>query len=221
MSPLYPDVEAFSSMIQKLWTTNVFLKCLAMRALLAYLCIYVCALLSPCVFVYRAAAQFKPLRRLFASGKLRHRCAQQHGKETQNPSRHYLPLIRALNGWINKSLFRIVFGEGIVPAAPPLGPWLELRGSTLCSTPGGYEEQMSCLLPSSSRLKAAHTSLKMTSWKVEPRKLLELFCMSIFGRWLAGLKRFWRESWFVAGPVCCSQEWFTITCALTEPLVLG
>lgn len=57
-----------------------------------------------------------------------------------------------------------------MPAAPPLGPWLELRGSTLCSIPGGYEEQMSCLLPSSSRLKAAHTSLKMTSWKVEPRK---------------------------------------------------
>lgn len=64
MSPLYPDVEAFSSMIQKLWTTNVFLKCLAMHALLAYLCIYVCALLSLCVFVYRTAAHFKPLRRL-------------------------------------------------------------------------------------------------------------------------------------------------------------
>lgn len=106
-------------------------------------------------------------------------------KGESNPSRHYLPLIQALNGWINKSLFRIVFGEGIVPAVLPLGPWLELRESTLCNTPGGYEEQMSCLLPSSSRLKAAHTSLKMTSWKVEPQKLLELFCMSIFGRWLA------------------------------------
>lgn len=95
-----------------------------------------------------------------------------------------------MNGWINKSLFRIVFGEGIVPAALPLGPWLELRESTLCSAPGGYEEQMSCLLPSSSRLKAAHTSLKRTSWKAEPQKLLELFCTSIFRRQLAGLKRF-------------------------------
>ncbi|KAJ4924722.1 hypothetical protein JOQ06_003673, partial [Pogonophryne albipinna] len=90
-------------------------------------------------------------------------------KGDSNPSRHYLPLIRASNGWINKCLFRIVFGERIVPAVLPLGAWLELRESTLCNTPGGYEEQMSCLLPS--RLKSAHTSLKRTSWKVEPRKL--------------------------------------------------
>lgn len=48
-------------------------------------------------------------------------------KGDSNPSRHYLPLIRASNGWINKSLFRIVFGEGIVPAVLPLGPWLELK----------------------------------------------------------------------------------------------
>ncbi|KAK2882925.1 hypothetical protein Q8A73_021858 [Channa argus] len=72
---------------------------------------------------------------------------------------------RASNGWINKSPFRVVFGKGIVPAVQPLGPWLELRESTLCNTPGGYEEQMSCLLLSSSRPRAAHTSLKMTSWK--------------------------------------------------------
>ena len=102
-----------------------------------------------------------------------------------------------------------MFGEGIVPAVLPLGPWLELRESTLCNTPGGYEEQMSCLLPSSSRLKAAHTSLKMTSWKVEPQKAP----MSIFGRWLAVFE----EGLFVAGPVCCSQEGFR---ELTQPLVV-
>ncbi len=160
---------------------------LAMRALLAYLCIYVCALLSLCEFVYGTPAQFKPLR----VEKLRHRCAWLHGKETQTHPDIISLWSEASNAWINKSLFRIVFGEGIVPAVLPLGPWLELRESTLCNTPGGYEEQMSCLLPSSCRLKAAYTSQKMTSWKVEPQKLRELFCVSIFGRRLAvwkGLK---------------------------------
>lgn len=129
-------------------------------------------------------------------------------KADSNPSRHYLPTIRASNGWINKALFRVVFGKGIVPAVQPLGPWLELRESTLCNTPGGYEEQMFCLLLSSSRLKAAHTSLKMTSWKVEPQKLQEFFlffCMPILGRWLAvsrGLKR----ELICCRPCCCSQD---------------
>lgn len=145
-----------------------------------------------CLYIHRTPAQFKPTPSasfffFFAGGKLRYRCAQQlHGKETQTHPDIISLWSEALNGWINKSLFRIVFGEGIVPAVLPLGPWLELRESTLCNTPGGYEEQMSCLLPSSSRLKAAHTSLKMTSWKVEPQKAP----MSIFGRWLAVLKRF-------------------------------
>lgn len=179
------------------------------HASLAYLCIYVCAALLLHVFVYRTPAQFKnapsPSSLFFLSffflnfrrwegGETQIQMCAAARKADSNPSRHYLPPIRALNGWINKSLFRIVFGEGIVPAVQPLGPWLELRESTLCNTPGGYEEQMSCLLPSSSRLKAAHTSLRMTSWKVEPLKLREFFfffflffsnAMSIFGRWLA------------------------------------
>lgn len=162
-------VEAFHPKAL-LWTTNVFLKCLAMRSLLAYLCIYVCALLLPCVFVYGAPAQFKPSA--FCEWKTQTQMWAATWKGDSNPSRHYLPLIRASNGWINKCLFRIVFGERIVPAVLPLGAWLELRESTLCNTPGGYEEQMSCLLPS--RLKSAHTSLKRTSWKVEPRKHLFL-----------------------------------------------
>lgn len=127
-----------------------------------------------------------------------------------NPSRHYLPPIRASNGWINKNLFRVVFGKGIVPAVQPLGPWLEQRESTLCNTPGGYEEQMSCLLLSSSRLQAVHTSLKMTSWKAEPPKTPFAF----FPPWmpiLGGGWRFrevWKDSLFVAGLVCCSQDRF-------------
>lgn len=105
-------------------------------------------------------------------------------KADSKPSRHYLCTIRASNGWINKALFRVVFGKGIVPAVQPLGPWLELRESTLCNTPGGYEEQMSCLLLSSSRLKVAHTSLKMTSWKVEPQKPREFLSLSLFSFFL-------------------------------------
>jgi len=127
----------------------------------------------PCVFVYGTPAQFKPSA--FCEWKTQTQMWAATWKGDSNPSRHYLPLIRASNGWINKSLFRIVFGEGIVPAVLPLGAWLELRESTLCNTPGGYEEQMSCLLPS--KLKSAHTSLKRTSWKVEPRKLQEFFCI--------------------------------------------
>lgn len=144
---------------------------------------------SRCLFVYRTAAHFKPLQQLLR--------VENSDTDVRSNVERRLQAIQTLspsdprmNGWINKSLFRIVFGEGIVPAALPLGPWLELRESTLCSAPGGYEEQMSCLLPSSSRLKAAHTSLKRTSWKAEPQKLLELFCTSIFRRQLAGLKRF-------------------------------
>lgn len=94
-----------------------------------------------------------------------------------------------------------------MPAELPLGPWLEQRESTLCNTPGGYEEQMSCLLPSSSRLKAAHTSprsRRRTGWKEEPLKAPRLVvCVSIFGRWLAVFEE---ESLFAAGLLCCSAH---------------
>ena len=145
----------------------------------AYLCL--CTPLAACVCIYRTPARLS-LKHSIGScnwGTQIQMCAATR-KGDSNPSRHYLPPIRDLNGWINKSLFRIVFGEGIVPAVQPLGPWLELRESTLCNTPGGYEEQMSCLLLSSSRLKAAHTSLKMTSWKVEPQKLQEFLFFLFF-----------------------------------------
>lgn len=61
------------------------------------------------------------------------------------------------------------------------------------------------------------TSLKMTSWKVEPWKLLELFCMSIFGR---QFEKFWSSSLFVAGPSLL-QPWVIQTWVLAEPLVVG
>lgn len=141
------------------WTTSVLLKCsggVCCRPTCVFVCVCVASSCRVRLYMGRRLG-LKHSVGFFASGKLRHRCARLHRKGDSNPSRHYLPLIRALNGWINKSLFRIVFGEGIVPAVLPLGPWLELRESTLCNTPGGYEEQMSCLLPSSSRLKAAHT----------------------------------------------------------------
>lgn len=133
-------------------------------------------------------------------------------KADSNLSRHYLPTIRASNSWINKALFRVVFGKGIVPAVPPLGPWLERRESTLCNTPGGYEEQMSCLLLSSSRRRAAHTSLEMTGWKAEPRKAQSEFgvffsCLFQGGGWLFPGESS-RGGLFVAGLVAAARTEF-------------
>lgn len=140
--------------------------------------------------------------------KLRYRCVPLHGKGDSNPSRHYLPLIQTLNGWINKSLFRIVFGEGIVPTVQPLGPWLQLRESTLCNTPGGYEEQMSCLLLSSSRLKLhTHWEWLAGKWSLKTSYIFFFFgCLYLEGGWQ--FEDIWRQSLFVAGPTFCSQEWF-------------
>lgn len=172
-----------------------------------------------CLYIIHQLS-FKPLRWLFDWKTQIQMCVATR-KTDSNPSRHYLPPIRASNGWINKALFRVVFGKGIVPAVQPLGPWLELRESTLCNTPGGYEEQMSCLLLSSSRLKAAHTSLKMTSWKVEPQKVFFfffLFCMPIFGRWLAVSRGLKREL------ICCRPRLLQpglIQTEFTEPLVVS
>lgn len=148
-----------------------------MSAISAWRCVYswptcvfmfVCSPTCVCIYIcisYTSETQFKTLYCIgFRSrGNSDTDVCAATQKGDSNLSGHYLSPIQDLNGWINKSLFRIVFGEGIVPAVQPLGPWLELRESTLCNTPGGYEEQMSCLLLSSSRLKAAHTSLKMTS----------------------------------------------------------
>lgn len=43
-------------------------------------------------------------------------------KQTENVPDVIFPSILDSDGWINKSLFRIVFGEGIVPGVQPLGP---------------------------------------------------------------------------------------------------
>lgn len=61
-------------------------------------------------------------------------------------SRRYLSQILDSDGSNNKALFRLVFGEGIVPATtgPDVGARREAE-STLWNTLGGYQEQMSCL----------------------------------------------------------------------------
>lgn len=156
---------------------TVFFRYLAMHNLPAYFCLYMVHKLS----LHHFTSSFFVLER-----KLRYRCVPLHGKGDSNPSRHYLPLIQTLNGWINKSLFRIVFEEGIVPTVQPLGPWLQLRESTLCNTPGGYEEQMSCLLLSSSRLKLhTHWEWLAGKWSLKTSYIFFFFWMSVFGRWMA------------------------------------
>lgn len=81
-------------------------------ARLVHLHVYVCVLPSACVFVYQTAAQSKPA--LCEWNKLRHRCCVfRNGKETQAcPDVICRPHPRPRIGWINKTLFRIVFGEG-------------------------------------------------------------------------------------------------------------
>lgn len=177
---------------------TVFFRYLAMHNLPAYFCLYMVHKLS----LHHFTSSFFVLER-----KLRYRCVPLHGKGDSNPSRHYLPLIQTLNGWINKSLFRIVFGEGIVPTVQPLGPWLQLRESTLCNTPGGYEEQMSCLLLSSSRLKLhTHWEWLAGKWSLKTSYIFFFGCLYLEGGWQ--FEDIWRQSLFVAGPTFCSQEWF-------------
>lgn len=112
-----------------------------MRALLVYLDIYICALLLLRVFVYHTPARFKTTPLTFFDWKTQIQMCVATRKADSNLSRHYLPTIRASNGWINKALFRVVFGKGIVPAVQPLGPWLELRESTLCNTPADMKSR--------------------------------------------------------------------------------
>lgn len=94
----------FSSFHPKalLRTTNVFLKCLAMHALLAYsIPAYLCLRTPPALCVCISYTSSVLNHSFFASGKLRHRCAQLHWKGDSNPSRHYLPLIRGPE-WLDK-----------------------------------------------------------------------------------------------------------------------
>ena len=117
---------------------------------------------------------------------------------------------RPPNDWINKSpLFRIVFGEGIVPAVPPLGPRRQLkRVHFVQHTGGGYEEQMFLSAAvQRSRLKAAHASLKMTGWKVEPWP--PQYSSSHVHFWGGGW-RFSRRFLTRRAFTCCRPSWFLL-----------
>lgn len=87
-----------------LWTTNVILKCLAMRVLLAYLCIYVCVFLLPHVFVYRTAVRLALNHSTgFVTAKHRYRCAALYGKGRLKPVQTLSPSDPRLE-WLDKQV---------------------------------------------------------------------------------------------------------------------
>ena len=149
---------------------------------------------SPCVFVYRTP----PIGGL---GKKKKNLDADVRPDTQTRP-DVISLWSEAPERLDKQVppFRIVFGEGIVPAVPPLGPRRQLkRVHFVQHTGGGYEEQMFLSAAvQRSRLKAAHTHVTEDDWLESGAPLARPF----LGKRLAVSRRFLKRRAFI----CCRPQ---------------